>query len=254
MTTIIEYALMAGASYQDTRPDANRFPLPTGWNMVSRSPQDDATGFEAAAFGNGTTLANSTEIVISFAGTYDKPLNPFTNPDLQADISLATGFGSDQLAQAADYFLSILAAYPNAQITLTGHSLGGGLAALVSVFFGVPAWTFDQAPFAKSAEYGFPPDVAANLKTYLLGRGYTESNLSALTSYLQQRDVSGGIPNQNFLTNLSVEGEFLFRCAPDTVQPDWNGILYSQQNGRLIRNRSAFAVIARRLPSKRKDR
>ena len=102
MTTIIEYALMAGASYQDTRPDANRFPLPTGWNMVSRSPQDDATGFEAAAFGNGTTLANSTEIVISFAGTYDKPLNPFTNPDLQADISLATGFGSDQLAQAAD--------------------------------------------------------------------------------------------------------------------------------------------------------
>jgi Ca2+-binding RTX toxin-like protein len=184
--------------------------------MVSRSPQDDATGFEAAAFGNGTTLANSTEIVISFAGTYDKPLNPFTNPDLQADISLATGFGSDQLAQAADYFLSILAAYPNAQITLTGHSLGGGLAALVSVFFGVPAWTFDQAPFAKSAEYGFPPDVAANLKTYLLGRGYTESNLSALTSYLQQRDVSGGIPNQNFLTNLSVEGEFL-SVAPLTL-------------------------------------
>jgi Ca2+-binding RTX toxin-like protein len=216
MTTIIDYALMAGASYRDTRPDVNKFPIPTSWNMLSRNPQDDATGFEAAAFGNGTTLAGSTEIVISYAGTYDKPMNPLSNPDLLADFGLATGFGSDQLAQAADYFLRIRAANPTAQITLTGHSLGGGLAALVSVFFGVPAWTFDQAPFAKSAEYGFPPDIAANLKTYLLGRGYAESNLAALTSYLQQRDANGGIPNQNFVTNLSVEGEFL-SVAPLTL-------------------------------------
>jgi hypothetical protein len=70
MTTIIEYALMAGASYRDTRPDDNnKFPIPAGWIMVSQNPQDDATGFEAAAFGNGTTLASSNEIVISFAGT-----------------------------------------------------------------------------------------------------------------------------------------------------------------------------------------
>lgn len=63
MTTAIEYALLAGASYYDTRADLNRFPLPQNWSVVSRYPQDGITGFEAATFTNGT------EIVISFAGT-----------------------------------------------------------------------------------------------------------------------------------------------------------------------------------------
>lgn len=165
MTTVIEYSLMAGASYISTRPDPNKFPIPQGWVIVTNPPyfRDDATGFEAAAFQNGTS------IVISFAGTYDNPLNPLTNPDLQADIGLATGFGSAQLVQAAEYYLQVKAANPDATITLTGHSLGGGLAALIGVFFGVPATTFDQAPFAKSAELdSLLPDVAQNLYTNLL--------------------------------------------------------------------------------------
>jgi len=71
MVTTIEYALMAGASYRDTRPDVNKFPIPGGWNMVSRNPQDGSSGFEAAVFQRGT------EIVISFAGTDFSW--PFTN-------------------------------------------------------------------------------------------------------------------------------------------------------------------------------
>lgn len=217
MATIIEYALMAGASYRDTRPDANKFPIPDGWYMVSRNPQDGSTGFEAATFGNGVDLANSTEIVISFAGTYDRPMNPVTNPDLAADIGLATGFGSKQLEQAADYYLRIRAANPSAQITLTGHSLGGGLAALVAVIFAVPAQTFDQAPFAKSAKSGLPPDVVANLKSVLLSAyGYNEESLAALSNYLNQRALIGGIPYSNLVSNLNVEGEFL-SVAPATT-------------------------------------
>jgi hypothetical protein len=206
MTTTIDYALMAGASYFSTRPDGNKIPVPQGWVKVTNPDsyfRDTESGFEAISFTNGN------EIVISYAGTYDKPLSPF-NPDIQADLLLGTGFGSKQLDHAADYFLSIRAANPTAQITLTGHSLGGGLAALVAVFFAIPAWTFDQAPFARSAKSGLPPNVAANLKTTLLtDYGHTEAALVALTSYLQQRDANGGIPNANFVTNLNVEGEFL---------------------------------------------
>jgi Ca2+-binding RTX toxin-like protein len=206
MTTTIDYALMAGASYFSTRQaDGNKIPVPQGWVKVMNPDsyfKDTESGFEAISFSNGT------EIVISYAGTYDKPL--FPNPDFQADLALGTGWGSTQLDQAAAYFLSIRAANPTAQITLTGHSLGGGLAALVAVFFGVPAWTFDQAPFARSAKSGLPPNVAANLKATLLSEyGHTEAALAALTSYLQQRDANGGIPNANFVTNLNVEGEFL---------------------------------------------
>lgn len=195
MATTIDYALLAGASYYDTRTDKNRFSLPKNWGYVSRVPQDATSGFEVATFKNSLT----NEIVISFAGTYDNPNNPLTNPDMQADIGLATGYGSAQLLQAAEYYLQVKAANtingvpPN--ITFTGHSLGGGLAALIGVFFGVQATTFDQAPFALSAELSLlTPDVAANLKIALLASGHTEDDLSGLTRFLQLRQTNGGKP------------------------------------------------------------
>ena len=183
MTTAIEYALMAGASYISTRPtDSNKFPVPNGWIENVNKRQALPSGFEATYFTNGS------EIVISFAGTYDNPPNPLTNPDLQADMGLAFGYGSDQLLQAARYYLDVKASAPaGTTITLTGHSLGGGLAALVGVFFGVNATTFDQAPFANSAQansilnpFDLTIDAAADLRrvrrtimAYLLrlGRG-----------------------------------------------------------------------------------
>ncbi len=57
MPTTIQYALLAGASYISTRPDANKFPIPQGWNQVSYS-QPVSSGFEAAAFGNGIDIAH----------------------------------------------------------------------------------------------------------------------------------------------------------------------------------------------------
>ncbi|MFA6283953.1 MAG: lipase family protein [Desulfurivibrionaceae bacterium] len=175
------------------------------------------SGFEAVSFFNGPDLAHSTEIVISYAGTYDKDLTG----DWVANVNLATGLGSAQLLQAAEYYLQvkaqITAANPNATITLTGHSLGGGLAALVGVFFGVHATTFDQAPFANSAEQNLlTPDVAANLKSVLAAeldsngnRLYDDNALAGLINFLQQRDTNGGIPNSNLVSNIRVDGEFL---------------------------------------------
>lgn len=61
MTTDIEYALLAGASYYDTRTEISRFPSPQNWSYVSRIQQDATTRFEASAFQQGT------EIVISYA-------------------------------------------------------------------------------------------------------------------------------------------------------------------------------------------
>lgn len=142
MTTNIEYALLAGASYRSTRDPLNRFPIPndSGWAEIPgtyRSLND--SGFEAAAFKRGT------EIVISYSGTG-------TAIDWAANVGLATGVGSDQLRQAAEYYLQVKAENSGATITFTGHSLGGGLAALMGVFFGQQAITFDQAPFAASTK------------------------------------------------------------------------------------------------------
>ncbi len=219
MGTTVEYALMAGASYRDTRGDINKFPIPAGWSMVSRYPQDNTTGFEAAAFGNGLTIADSTEIVISYAGTDGYGGSIVTNPDKQADAKLGTGLWHDQLGQAAAYYLQIRASLkPGATITLTGHSLGGGLASLVAVFFGETAKTFDQAPFLAAVAQ------AQNLKADLLTREAGIIDPETLSRLLEPLDryITAMDPNnlnpvtadtlaarKTLVSNINVEGELL---------------------------------------------
>jgi len=217
MPTSVQYALMAGASYISTRPDVNQFPVPEGWNITKKEALP--SGFEAATFINGGSIATSTEIVISYAGTGPG----LTNSDWGANTGLATGYGSDQLLQAAEYYLQVKALNPNTNITFTGHSLGGGLAALMSVFFGIPATTFDQAPFKNSAQLNSSnplsylwPDVAANLKANLLASGHNSDELTALTNFQLTRSADGSIPNANLVTLINVTGEIL-SSAPVTV-------------------------------------
>lgn len=129
MATDIEYALMAGHAYRTTRNEINWIPAPQGWTPYFPVPDPTTAsafpvtgGFEAVAFTNGS------EIVIAYAGTHF----PDASGDWAANFGLAFGTGSIQLTQAADYYLKIKAAAPaGTKITLTGHSLGGGLAALV---------------------------------------------------------------------------------------------------------------------------
>jgi len=140
----IDCALMAGASYISTRPDINKLPIPAGWKTVDNSHfSDQSSGFEAVAFKNQSL----NEIVIAFTGTDPGDLSG----DGIADAALAAGLGSTQLLQAAEYYMEVKAANPNAIITFTGHSLGGGLASLMGVFFNLKAVTFNQAPFRNSA-------------------------------------------------------------------------------------------------------
>lgn len=126
----IDRALMAGAAYFSTRQEINRIPIPQGWTERTEfRVNGDSSGFEAISFQRGN------EIVISYAGTNPNDgIFPFPGPDNQANIGLANGVGSVQLQQAAQYYLQVQEANPNATISFTGHSLGGGLAALMGVF------------------------------------------------------------------------------------------------------------------------
>ncbi|HLC44634.1 MAG TPA: hypothetical protein VJK50_02220 [Patescibacteria group bacterium] len=101
MATTIEYALLAGASYYDTRADINRFPIPKDWDLLSRIPESSTSGFEASAYRNALT----NEIVISYAGT-----GPGLNVDWIANFALALGTWSDQLPVSANLRLESLSA------------------------------------------------------------------------------------------------------------------------------------------------
>ena len=99
----IDLALMAGRAYTI---NPRRYQLVSRARWLDRiSTQGRCSGFEASPF-NGPDLAHSTEIVISYAGTYDKDYLG----DWAADAGLATGFGSVQLRQAAEYYLQVKAA------------------------------------------------------------------------------------------------------------------------------------------------
>lgn len=124
MVTTTEYALMAGASYISTRAPINRFPAPQGWVEKIDKREVTSSGFEATYFTKGS------EIVISFAGTVGE------GDWIHGNIPSALGKLSDQLRQAADYYLLIKGSATGSSITFTGHSLGGGLASLMAVLFG----------------------------------------------------------------------------------------------------------------------
>src|SRR3989338_4076504 len=220
MTTAIEYALLAGASYYDTRADMNRFPVPIGWAKITNPDShfsDTATGFEAISFTNGT------EIVISYAGT--GPGSLLSADWVHGNIPLASGNLSDQLRQAADYYLQIKNDPANAgkTISFTGHSLGGGLASLMAVFFGESAFTFDQAPFRASAQ-GYANDfnsmtdsVAKNLRAYLADH-IPVTSLAKLDAYIAALEIFNN-PNpiaadtlaarEARVTDINVQGEIL---------------------------------------------
>ena len=208
MANAIECALMAGRAYQTTRGQINWLPdlQSLGWSEFFHVPDQANSitttgGFEAISFQKGN------EIVISFAGTG-------TGVDWLANLANGIGLTSDQLRQAADYYLKVKAANSGAAISFTGHSLGGGLASLMAVFFGETAVTFDQAPFRNSASIS----VANDLVSYLTdpARGYTTPELTqALAQTLQGLNnfigaaANGSIPNEGNVLDISVQGEAL---------------------------------------------
>jgi len=238
--TAIDYALMAGASYISNRALINQFPVPNGWlGTKHESSPLGGSGFEAISFINGADIATSTNIVISYAGTNPADITG----DVAADLSLAAGHGSAQLLQAAEYYLQVKMANPTANISFTGHSLGGGLASLMSVFFNLPAVTFDQAPFLNSATNIL---VAQNLESDLRKYNATTGGMDAtsfanfiapLDAYITASDPTNTnkivadtlAGRQGQVTNINVQGEFLSswygvpssnRIGSQTVIPD----------------------------------
>ena len=200
MATDIEYAIMAGRAYISTREKVNRFPVPQGWTQIPNSHATAPSGFEAVSFQKGN------EIVISFAGM--GPSFLLWNKDWREGLDLYKGDPTDQLREAAAYYLEMKKLYGN-RISLTGHSLGGGLASLLGVFFNVEAKTFDQAPFSRSATVAMREDLINYLTTSqngnpaLFKRSDLESLAPELFTFTNLAERAGNV------TGRYVQGEIL---------------------------------------------
>ena len=172
MPNVVDYALFAANAYArslDVVTPPNIVPVPPGWTELAPSETgsnpgvNSVTGFLARAYKKGS------EIVIAYSGTTAEA-GMTTKDWMEGNIPSGTGFGlGGQVVDAARFYLDISQANPGSSITFTGHSLGGGLASLMAVYFNRPAETFDQAPFGRSA---VSPGIYDALKNRLTELSY----------------------------------------------------------------------------------
>ncbi len=200
MATTLEYAQLSGRVYR--RTDENRTPVPTAWTELSWNPGSELSGFSAGVYKKGN------EIVISYTGTNEKQIVDFVTANLPIGVSLP----SAQVVEAMLLYVQTRQAYPTANISFTGHSLGAGLASMMAVFFDRPATVFDAAPF----ELG-----ARNLVTLgvyqleLARRGYSDAAFNAYTSSINFSDFDR---RQTQVIGHSLQGEILEALRyPNTV-------------------------------------
>lgn len=159
-------SLLAAGSYWDirgfstysplTRDTSNHAPIPDGWTLIGEKSGSGSnttlfgSGFSARAYQNKT----SQEIVISYAGTefgFDNSILGMYKDFALANIPLGVGRYEEQALHAAEFYQDIKKQHGE-NISFTGHSLGGGLASLMAVWFDRPAFVFAPAPFQASAD------------------------------------------------------------------------------------------------------
>jgi hypothetical protein len=211
MATDIEYAIMAGRAYISTRGKVNRFPVPQDWTQIPNSHATASSGFEAVSFQKGD------EIVISFAGTGSD--FALTSKDWWTNFELTKGECVQQLCDAAVYYLDMKKLYGD-RISFTGHSLGGGIAAILGVLFDVQATTFDQAPFSRSCCESVCNDLITYLTTPQGGNPealYNLENLSLLAPELFIFRNGDLAQREGNVQNIVVDGEILSTFLVDIL-------------------------------------
>jgi hypothetical protein len=202
------YALLAADSYFDTRRDFNRAPLPPGWKVLEEftvSGSGPNATITSSGFSARVYQGPSNEIVISHAGT-EFNLNDNKTGGLvdftSGNIPLAIGQYGEQAFQAALLYEQVQARFGSAaDITFTGHSLGGGLASLMAVWFDRSATVFAPAPFEASASTTSPALLRTKLKLELAG--FFDPRFEG---YLSIRDFSA---RESRVTSYSVAGKVL---------------------------------------------
>ncbi len=112
-----------------------------GWSRIELEPALNHTGYDAVAFMNDKT----GEIVAANRGTELRG----ADGDLYANFQMAIGNLPHQYIYAKRFLSTIRENYPDARITLTGHSLGGSLSQLLGAETGHNTVTFDAYGTAK---------------------------------------------------------------------------------------------------------
>lgn len=127
----LDYAQLAYESYNN---GASGIAAQNGWNRMDRISKD--SGFQADVYRKGD------RIVIAYRGT---DTNSGVDWKANASALLNPLAAPEQYNQALDLVDDVRERFPDAAISLTGHSLGGGLASYAGYKRSIPTVTFNAA-------------------------------------------------------------------------------------------------------------
>ena len=146
MATCLDYAKIASAVYHS---GTNQYYADPPGHMVD--DWDVQTFSRAKLFGNGYQggiWQNSTDVVVGCCGT------SLGNPrkavqDVAADLKIAAHMIPNQAYNARRMVASAKAIAGGRRVSITGHSLGGGLAQVIAVWEGIPFVSFNAPPMKR---------------------------------------------------------------------------------------------------------
>lgn len=207
MTPILMNAILAMSAYDfgsEAAIDGDTYAKIGNWERYTRYTNDNIN-FLAVSYRQGD------DWTISYRGT----TSPFGNYILDGDIWNGWSIGAGSTASAAAiaaktvYDTTLALAGDKSLITLTGHSLGGGLAGYVGAIYGLNGYLYDNMTFE-----------AAALSTY------RQSNaLMSVSEYNQELKDSLYGPNEPIAPDMTklqataVKGEFLETIRGQQVTP-----------------------------------
>lgn len=121
MISVKDLAFLSEAVYDGVGYDGwavNKFESHIITCLFNHKKKHGDIGFKACIYTKGN------EAVVAFSGSDDIL-------DFWSNIQLLTGFAHSQLGDASKYYNRHIASFLNAEITITGHSLGGYLAEFI---------------------------------------------------------------------------------------------------------------------------